>query len=396
MPDAVSRDLKAIARIEAVPTILRTIRESTGLGCAFIARVRSGAWVACAVQDHIDLGVRVGGDLDVADALCNWVRETHQPIIVDHASQGPPNRFKATLSKHGVESYIGVPIFRSNGDYFGTLCGLDRVPQALSDGRALATLELFSELISRQLEAEARHEDSRDELTREREASKLREEFVAVLGHDLRNPLSSIKTGTEMLLYRTVGDAERRTLERILSSSNRIAELVDDLLDLTRGRLGGGILLDVGDVGDLGARLGHVVDEVRAANPERAIDWSSSLGPVFCDERRIEQLLSNLLTNAIEHGAPGTSICVSARGTDGSLEIKVENQGDPIPEDVRDRLFHPYFRIHKSGRRQGLGLGLYIAREIAKSHGGTLELESSASGTVFTFTMQRPFDYGST
>ncbi len=132
---AISRDLAAIARISAVPTILRTISESTGLRFALVARVLPDQWVACAVHDEIGFGIKVGGELDVATTLCNQVRETHDPIVIDQASTDPTYCSHPTPKNYGFESYIAVPIFRRNGEYFGNVCALDPLPRKLDDGK---------------------------------------------------------------------------------------------------------------------------------------------------------------------------------------------------------------------------------------------------------------------
>jgi signal transduction histidine kinase len=386
--DAIRRDLAAIARISAVPTILRTICESTGLRFALVARVLPDQWVACAVHDEVGFGIQVGGELDVATTLCGRVRDTLGPIVIDRASTDPIYATHPTPKMYGFESYIAVPIFRRNGEYFGNVCALDPLPKALNDGKTLATLRLFAELISHQLEAEERHQDHRAQLDDQREAAKLREQFIAVLGHDVRNPLASIASGTEVLLRRAREGEDRRVLERIRTSTRRIGALVDDLSDLARGRLGGGIALDLCDVCDLGDRLRHVVAEVQASHSSRKITAAISIsGAVRCDAKRIEQLLSNLLANAIEHGRSGTPVEVSITGKGQKLSVRVVNQGHTISEEAKQRLFQPYFRGGQSRSQSGLGLGLFIVAEIAKSHGGSVDVTSTGGVTTFTFRM---------
>jgi sigma-B regulation protein RsbU (phosphoserine phosphatase) len=385
--DAIRRDLAAIARISAVPTILRTICESTGLRFALVARVLPDQWVACAVHDEVGFGIEVGGELDVATTLCRQVRDTQQPIVIDRASTDPTYGTHPTPKIYGFESYIAVPIFRRSGEYFGNVCALDPLPKTLDDGKTLATLRLFAELISHQLEAEERHQHHRSQLADQREAAKLREQFIAVLGHDVRNPLASIASGTEVLLRRAAQE-DRRVLERIRSSTRRIGALVDDLTDLARGRLGGGIVLDLCDVSDLGERLRHVVDEVQASHSSRKINAGISISSaVRCDAKRIEQLLSNLLANAIEHGRAGTPVDVSITGEGQQLSVRVANQGYTIAEDAKQRLFQPYFRGGQSRSQSGLGLGLFIVAEIAKSHGGSVDVTSAGGVTTFAFRM---------
>ncbi|HEY0134603.1 MAG TPA: GAF domain-containing sensor histidine kinase [Nannocystis sp.] len=388
-PD-IARDLAAIARIEAVPTILRTIRESTGLRFTLIARVLPDRWVACAVHDELDFGLRPGSELEVATTLCSQVRDTHEPVVIDHVSHDTGYCDHPTPKMFGFESYIAVPIFRQSGEYFGNICGLDPEPRTLSDAKTLNMLRLFSQLISLQLAAEDRHQRSQAELGQQRETSELREQFIAVLGHDLRNPLSSIGMGTELLLRRSTDAGDRRVLERIRSSARRIGALVDDVMDLARGRFGGGIKLRTGAVTDLATRLRHVIDEVQAAHPNRPIELSTTLaGPVTCDEQRVEQLLSNLLTNAIAHGDADTPITVALRGEADAIELAVTNLGAAISEEARPRLFQPYFRGGRSNPRDGLGLGLYIVSEIARAHGGRVDVDSADSRTTFTLRMPR-------
>lgn len=390
MAPTIEADLAAIARISAVPTILKTVRALTDLRFTLVARVLPDRWIACAVHDEIDFGLAAGGELDVNTTFCSVVRATDQPVVMDHASQDPKYAAHPTPKLYGFESYVAVPLYRKNGEYFGTLCGLDPLPQPVNNEKTLATMALFAELISTQLEAEEQHALDRVDLAKQREAVQLREQFIAVLGHDVRNPLGSIVMGTELLLRRASDSGDRRTLERVRASARRIGALVDDVLDLTRGQLGSGLELDVTDVDDLTTRLQHVVDEVQASHPSRPIRLDmSAAGPVHCDEKRIEQLLSNLLANAVQHGRSHTPIVVVLGGDEATFTLSVANQGDTIPPDIQARLFQPYFRGGQSGRHDGLGLGLYIVSEIARAHHGTVAVTSVAGETVFTFTMPR-------
>ncbi|MEJ7731447.1 MAG: HAMP domain-containing sensor histidine kinase [Polyangiaceae bacterium] len=293
-----------------------------------------------------------------------------------------------TPQMYGFQSYIAVPIFRQNGEYFGNICGFDPEPRRLTDGKTLTMLRLFSELISLQLDAEERHESGRKELVAQRKDGHLRDQFLAVLGHDVRNPLSSIVYGTELLLRRAADAADRKVLQRMRSSAGRITSLVDELLDLARGRVGGGIALHGAPADDLAARLAHVVDEVQAAHPTRPISFDAALGAVVrCDAKRIEQLLSNLLANAMEHGTAASPVAVHVRSDEAELQLRVENHGATIPAAVLETLFQPYSRGPGGGRSAGLGLGLYIVSEIAKAHGGTVEVESVGDRIAFLFAM---------
>lgn len=216
----------------------------------------------------------------------------------------------------------------------------------------------------------------------EREASVLREQFIAVLGHDLRNPLAGFKAGLRTFATGQLDERQARVLPLMEAAVQRMAGLIDDVMDLARGRLGGGIPLSRQDT-DLAPLLQQVVDEVAGAYPDRQIDVDLQLiVAVNCDGPKIAQLASNLIANAITHGAADKPIKLVARSVGAGFELCVENGGDPIPADALSRLFEPFTREAGDGK-QGLGLGLYIASEIAKGHEGRLSASSDENRTVF-------------
>lgn len=221
----------------------------------------------------------------------------------------------------------------------------------------------------------------------ERADSELREQFIAVLGHDLRNPLASISSGLHMLAKEPLSERGRKVAALMSGSVIRAAALIDNVLDFARGRLGGGITLRVDRDTPLEPVLRQVVAELRSVSPGREIAERYALEEsVACDHMRVGQLLSNLLGNALTHGAKDRPVRVDATVADGELVIAVSNAGEPIPAAALDRLFQPFFRGHDRVS-QGLGLGLHIASEIARAHGGTLVARSDEAATTFVFTM---------
>jgi phosphoserine phosphatase RsbU/P len=222
----------------------------------------------------------------------------------------------------------------------------------------------------------------------ERETSELREQFIAVLGHDLRNPLASINAGARILLRRPRDETETRVLHMMEATVTRMSGLIDNVLDFARGRLGGGITLSRDAKQPLEPVLRQVVDELSAAMPERVIEHDFRIAdPVDCDRSRVGQLVSNLLGNALTHGAPDQPVKVFAATENGIFELWIANAGAPIPEAAMANLFQPFFRGQVRASLQGLGLGLHIASEIAKAHEGTLTVTSTAEETRFTFRM---------
>ncbi|WP_420127439.1 GAF domain-containing sensor histidine kinase [Longimicrobium sp.] len=383
-------DVVAISRISAVPTILKVISENTGLRLALVARVTENEWTALATLDRMEFGLRAGDHLDVATTLCSEVRSSREPIVIEHASQEPEFCGHPTPRLYGFESYIAVPIFRG-GEYFGNVCALDSRPAPLRDGKTLEMMKLFAELIGVQLTAEEQHERDRQALVAERRNAELREQFIAVLGHDLRNPLSSVITGSAFLMDICEQPKQRNVLERVHSSGHRMARLIDDVLDFARGRLGGGISLEPERVDDVAVLATQVVAEVAGAHPGRTLRlMAADAGPAVLDRTRAAQLMSNLVGNAVQHSPPQAAVEVRVEDAGDHVRFSVSNMGEPIPAELLPRLFEPYVRASGDRPRHGLGLGLYIAAEIARSHGGTLHATSSAeSGTTFTALLPR-------
>ena len=225
-------------------------------------------------------------------------------------------------------------------------------------------------------------------LLNERQTAELREQFIAVLGHDLRNPLAALSGGTRLLLKETISERGALVLRHMQQSIVRMAGLVDNVLDFARGRLGGGLALNRTNTAALDETIQQVIRELRAAWPEREIDVALDLAvPVHCDSARVAQLLSNLLGNAVTHGAPDRPIHVAARSDDHVFELSVANSGPSIPPEAIERLFQPFFRVAAKQSQQGLGLGLFIVSEIARAHRGTMRVESDPAETRFIFRM---------
>jgi phosphoserine phosphatase RsbU/P len=259
------------------------------------------------------------------------------------------------------------------------------------DGKPLFTrLAVLKATDRRRYEQEllAAREAAKKSLENERETSELREQFIAVLGHDLRNPLASISAGARILGRDAKSEREHQVAVMLQTTVMRMAELIDNVLDFARGRLGGGIALERNADAPLEPVLHQVIDELRLSSPGRQIEVEYSIDvPVNCDRGRIGQLVSNLVGNAITHGATNVPVRVRAETEGGLFELSVANGGAPIPEAAMERLFEPFFRGEVRASRQGLGLGLHIASQIAKAHEGVLTVTSTIEETKFNFVM---------
>ncbi|MEX1827104.1 ATP-binding protein [Luteibacter sp. CQ10] len=386
---SVESSVKAIQSLSIVPSILETVCRLTGMRFSAIARVTDDRWTACAVLDHLDFGLKPGGDLVLNSTICDEIRNHLQPVIFRHASRHPVFSTHHTPRIYGLESYVSVPILTEGGRFFGTLCAIDSEPRDFDEGTIVDTLTLFASLIAANLSLELRVLDAESALRSEVDTGVLREQFLAVVGHDLRSPLQGARLIADELQPLQDTERGRRLVGHLSRCVTRMSGLIDDILDFARGRLGSGVPLALAERGDLDDVVAAAADEVRQGQPHCAIHVAAAVdGPVRFDGKRMRQLLANLLNNAVAHGDPSTPVHVAATRTAAGVDIAVTNRGKPIPADILPRLFEPFVRQESSSPAPGLGLGLYIAAEIARGHGGTLSATSCQEhGTVFTLSL---------
>jgi signal transduction histidine kinase len=220
--------------------------------------------------------------------------------------------------------------------------------------------------------------------------------FLAILGHDLRNPLGTVITGASFIMQ-SVDIQPKYVLvaNRIYNGGQRMSKLISDLIDFTRTHLGPGIPIKPRQA-NLGRVCANAVNELRTFHPECLIelDAPEQMDAVF-DEGRIAQVLSNLIGNAIQYGTPDTPVTVNLAGGDDQIVIKVNNRGNAIEPKAMAAIFDPMVRMAANEspdftERTSLGIGLFISRQIIQAHGGDVTIESNDSaGTTFIVTMPK-------
>jgi signal transduction histidine kinase len=380
-------DITAIAAIRAVPTILDVVCRVTGMGFAAVARVTEERWIACAAKDDIGFGLKPGGELKIETTICNIVRANGQPVVIDHVAESLAYRAHPIPALYGFQSYISVPIFLPSGEFFGTLCAIDPKPARVESPEIIDMFRLFADMIGHHIETGRKLQRTQQALIEERKTAELREMFIAVLGHDLRNPLAAISSGLRLMGRTPLNERATMVATMMQQSVTRMNELITNVMDFARGRLVGGLELKRDSAAPLEPVLQHVINELRITWPGRVLVEQIELNePVNCDRSRVAQMFSNLLSNALTYGPPDQPIRIAAATADGQFTLSVSNAGPPIPADALADLFEPFQRGHHKGNRRGLGLGLHIASEIARAHGGTLSATSSPEQTCFTFT----------
>jgi PAS domain S-box-containing protein len=255
----------------------------------------------------------------------------------------------------------------------GLLVGFAKVTRDLTDKRA-------NEDAQRQVAAE------RAALAEKARIQEFQERFLAILGHDLRNPLASIDMGAGLLLQRASDPANARIIKRMRSSSLRMSRMIEQILDLTRTRLAGGLELRRQPM-ELLEAITRIVDELRAAHPSRLVELRGSVLQGRWDRDRLEQVFSNIIGNALIYGDRSRPVTITATAQGRLARVEVHNDGPPIPAEILPLIFNPFRRGERDSRTpntEGLGLGLYISNEVVLAHGGSIEVRSSTTeGTTF-------------
>lgn len=308
----------------------------------------------------------------------------HAPVIAKDGMRTAAEKHGTGRAESGFTMEQMVAEYRALRASVIRLWSKDRDEVTLDD---LDDLTRFNEAIDQSL-AESVTRFSGD-------LDKSKEMFLAILGHDLRNPIGAVMTSANFMLQtKELVEPHLTLTTRIVRASERMNHMVGALLDFTRSRLGGGIPISRSTI-NMGKVIHDVVDEISAAHPGRVITIDardSLIGEWDC--ARITQVLFNLIINALEHGGERTVVNVSARGDSKEVAIAIHNRGPAIPEEELDGLFNAMKRQGESATGSGpsgnLGLGLYIADQIVGAHKGKIEVESSLDkGTTFTVFLPR-------
>lgn len=334
---------------------------------------------ALALRDHAEQMLQT----IAADLQTHQTHETR--ILKSHGNAPRSNSITSAKSHADLRHASGFTIGQVIAEYRAlrtSVLALWLPPDHVSKDQEVDDVIRFNEAIDQAL--------TESVVTYATAVETARNVFLGVLGHDLRSPLGAVLLSAEVLLR--AGDLPpkpTKNVSRIYTSVKRSIKIVGDLLDFTRTQLGSGIPVCM-EHDDLVQTCRGMVEEAKAYHPDRQVDFmTENTLPWRFDKSRMEQVIANLIGNAIQHGEADTTITVTLKAVDGFALLSVHNAGVPIDECAKASLFNPLIRHLQGGieygSEAGLGLGLYIASSIVRAHHGNIEVESEpGSGTTFT------------
>lgn len=339
------------------------------------------------LRDHAsEMLDTIAADLDTSQTKLEQVDKSEGKSDAEPGSRGPDTAAQA----HGAaRAESGFTVEQMVSEYRALRASVTRL---WIDATGELTREDLDDLVRFNEAIDQALAESTSRFALDLERSK--EMFLAMLGHDLRNPLGAIIGSAHIMVNsKDLPDIAVKRAFLILNSSQRMNALVDDLLDFTRSRLGGGIPIVRADI-DIAKVCRQTVEEIAALHPQRVVNFEAT-GEVQgqWDRARMSQAFSNVISNAVQHGSDKTPINVVVRGGADDVEVTVQNRGPVIPTKELDKIFDPLYRIEGDkplAPRESLGLGLYIAERIVTAHGGTIGVESSdENGTTFTIHLPK-------
>jgi len=370
---------RLLSAIEAERARLASVLDQMPAG-VFIAEAPSGRLVMASRQVEVITGKPFRPSESMQDYLRDYGTARHPDGRPYSIEELPLAR---SLVQGEVVQSEEMLVARADGQPVTVL--VSSAPVLSRDGAIIAAVATMVDVSERRRAQEA-----------ELQAARFGERLIAIVSHDLRNPLNAIQLSVTQLLHsETLPERERRLVTRIARSGDRMKRMISDLLDFTRGRLGGGIPIQRAP-GDLRAVVQQGLEELEAAWPERRLTLRIAPGRYegAWDTDRLLQVVSNLGGNALQYSPADTPVSFSLSDGGDTVALEVHNPGEPISPEVLSRLFDPFRRVVMAGvgggGSSGLGLGLYIVEQVVKGHGGHIEVTSTAeSGTTFRVTLPR-------
>lgn len=409
MPDtekSLALDIERIKQIPIVPKMLDVICKTTGMGFAAVARVTKDRWIACSVRDEILFGLQPGGELPVATTLCDQIRDTHVEVVVDDFEQDQHYSAHHTPEIYGLRSYISVPIFLKNGDFFGTLCAIDPRPAVVNNSKTIDMFNMFAELISFHLESLQLLEKSKlvvDELSEQLiDSIEENRQYQYISNHNLQEPLRKIRIFSSMLIDEMENkDSKAHELAlKLNKNAHRFSLMIHDLSDYS-----GLNKKTTFEKIDLNNSVSNVITfletEIQNSN---AVIKIANLPEIYGIPLQIEQLFYHLLLNALKFSKKDSNPIINIIAVPRDIErnsqadndvavieyteIQVIDNGIGIDKAQLDKIFNIFSRLSIDNINKGEGIGLSYCKKIIRNHKGTISVKSEMQiGSVFSITL---------
>ena len=400
------KDIERVKQIPIIATILDVICQTTGMGFAAIARVTQDRWIACSVRDDIQFGLEPGGELKIETTICNDIRGSHHPVIIDHVATSEEYCDHHTPKMYGFQSYISFPIVLKSGEFFGTLCAIDPKPAQLNNPKIIGMFSLFADLISFHLQSIELMEQSRvtvqnlnQQLTNSIDENR---QYRHISNHNLQEPLRKIRLFGGLLvdaMEKNDIDKAKDAALKINSSAHRLSMMIKDLSGFSE-------LNDentVFELVDLNKLIADVCiqlnPQLKASNVTLTLDALPSLNAI---PLQLEQLFYHLINNAIKFSKkdekpiiaisanllPQSSHSLPIGNESGYVEIQLTDNGIGIEKSQLEKIFDIFSQGSINEIREGEGIGLAYCRKIIRNHSGSITAQSEVGqGTTFSIIL---------
>ncbi|MCF0072860.1 ATP-binding protein [Dyadobacter sp. CY261] len=401
-----AQDIRRVSQIQIVPTLLDVICETTGMGFAAVARVTEDRWITCSVRDDIQFGLVPGSELEIKTTICNEIRDSGQPVVIDHVQANALFCRHHTPLTYGFQSYISYPIFLKTGSFFGTLCAIDPSPAQLDNHKIRGMFAAFADLISfhlQQIELLEHSDHAVRNLSRQL-INSLDEnrQYRHISSHTLQEPLRKLRIFSGMLVDSIRGQhlekAEQLAL-RINSGAERFSTLIKNLssfasLETSESKI---------QPTDLEYIVGLVCAQMRSELEEKKATIQVGVLPTVTGiPDQLEQLFHHLFENALKFAKDSVPLTLSihckaivyyenAGGglPDGQyVEILITDNGIGIEQSQLEKIFDMFSQLTPDPRELSEGIGLTICRKIVRNHSGQISITSQENvGTTVSLTL---------
>lgn len=403
-------DIDNIRQIPIITQLLDVVCQTTGMGFAAVARVTEERWITCSARDDIGFGLKPGDELEIKTTICNEIRESNKPVIIDHVDKDANFFNHHTPLQYGFQSYISMPIIRKDGSFFGTLCAIDPQPHHVSSPQIIGMFNLFADLISFHLNAIESVKQTENKLIEEKpfnaelerqvqlrtmeleenntaleKMNKELQAFAYISSHDLQEPLRKIQTFAAVITEKeaqNLSETGKDYFRRMQSAASRMQTLINDLLAYSRTNTAERNFEDI--------HLSDILKEVKAdLKDEMQHKNATIIATELCRANVIvfqfRQLLYNILGNSLKFSSPGRPlvITIKSRIAIGSAlnnyllkpaveycHISIEDNGIGFDQKYGEKIFELFQRLQDRSQFKGTGIGLSIVKKIVENHDG--------------------------